>query len=1134
MNYKTARPVIDQASATPDRYPVIALQEPGITASRTTYCPRNYQLVISGTTTTRVAFLVAGRITPSQWRAKCYDDYVMTLTLRIVGGRELTIINVYNPIGSETRLEAWGSIRNALRDSRGNPRILLGDFNAHHHKWGGHQVEAEEKAEHLRRATIREGMSLKTPRGIPTWRRGLQSSVIDLTFTSNDISDLVVQCSPMDEWIMEEDHTPILTTIRLRQEAPPTSTRYALKKADWQAIVEHVDNSEWHTEGQPEESLIRLQNAIREAMEKHCPKSQPSPRSIAKWSPELTALVRACREIRKAWTRTEDPFYRSQWKILKSRFRREVRKEATREWRRFLSEFTNKDDNTKNPHNLALWRMSKWSRTKAGKPPEHPHMAPLRGTHSTQTTTDDKQRVELLRQAFFPPPETADLGDIPGAPLAEERLVMMGDVTEESVSKLIRELPNKKAPGPDNTPNEALKELREHSKNDFTAKLTSVMVGCIKKGVMPESYKQSTTITLRKERKPDYTIPKAYRPIALENTLAKLLEKVVAVELAKVAEENGLLPWNQMGGRKHRSTLSAIELVQSVVHTAWAAPGGAGKVVSMLCLDLAGAYDKVSHPRLLHILRRKAIPEDIIKFVESFLKNRKTKIAYTGYTSEWIRTETGIPQGSTISPVLFLFFISELLERLQKPENSTIGVGFVDDTNLITWGKTAKENCERLRAANGLCEEWARRHGAKFEPAKYQLIHFTRARHSEDLSSPVKIGETEIKPESSLKFLGIWMDSKLTWTQQVKKTASKGAASLEAVLLTTATQFGPSMRRTRILYTAVTRPIMMHAAPIWCSHHTKGIYPKEGQVDLLEKVQNRALRRILGAYKHTPIPLLEKDAAIPPIGMYATHLAQQRAWKTSRHPVTRDLQGLLEEMWREFNRQERPTPGAPRPRGRPRIPQLMPTTPAQAARMKTEEVVEEMTQILQHREQSGRRPQRGETGGHQYRWKRSTVLDKHLDMIWRSQWEREKTGRTLIQLRPKAWNTPWGNQTVKLYEGMEKWESKAAFLLRSEVLGLNEWLHWRKLTEEGPGCPCGAPKQTVKHVMIYCPRHSEGRSAMLAEAGSQDLEEILQTPRGLRAAAQWLLRSNLLKEFEGTREGKKDKVEQWRALPQLE
>jgi hypothetical protein len=74
-------------------------------------------------------------------------------------------------------------------------------------------------------------------------------------------------------------------------------------------------------------------------------------------------------------------------------------------------------------------------------------------------------------------------------------------------------------------------------------------------------FKESTTIVFRKNGKKNYSLLNSYKSIALENMLAKILEKAVANRLNRAAEEYTLLPWNQMSARKERSTLSAIGLI---------------------------------------------------------------------------------------------------------------------------------------------------------------------------------------------------------------------------------------------------------------------------------------------------------------------------------------------------------------------------------------------------------------------------------------------------------------------------------------------------------------------------------------------------------------------------------------------
>ena len=148
-------------------------------------------------------------------------------------------------------------------------------------------------------------------------------------------------------------------------------------------------------------------------------------------------------------------------------------------------------------------------------------------------------------------------------------------------------------------------------------------------------------MVLRKDKKKDYSLPGSYRPIALENTMSKIVANRITFEM----EKRGLLPWNQMSARGKRSTLSAVEMLTGTIHTAWAAKH---PIVSVLALDLAGTYDNVSHARLLWVLRRKGYPEWVVRYVESFHTNRRTRISFNDYESEWIPINTGIPQGSSV------------------------------------------------------------------------------------------------------------------------------------------------------------------------------------------------------------------------------------------------------------------------------------------------------------------------------------------------------------------------------------------------------------------------------------------------------------------------------------------------------
>ncbi len=108
----------------------------------------------------------------------------------------------------------------------------------------------------------------------------------------------------------------------------------------------------------------------------------------------------------------------------------------------------------------------------------------------------------------------------------------------------------------------------------------------------------------------------------------------------------------------------------------------------------------------------------------------------------------------------------------------------------------------------------------------------------------------------------------------------------------TASTWGPSVRRSRLLYSAVARPIMTYGSQIW-SINENGSPIAPSKTAELEKVQNKCLRRILGAYKRTPVAALERESGVPPLKIYLESLATQRAVATTQHSVTDSINSAL-------------------------------------------------------------------------------------------------------------------------------------------------------------------------------------------------------------------------------------------------
>jgi hypothetical protein len=899
-NHRLARPLLD--SLDPEKHHVLAIQEPYYNAyTQSTYCPRGFQLLYEPKAATRVCFMISKAISLSSWSWQAVNPDIAVITIQTYRG-PVQIINVYNP-----RVEGVPQIENiisaiSLLETEGTESILLGDMNLHHPRWGGIHVAAERQAECLLRAIDIWGLKLATPPGATTWQRGTARSTIDLTFMDEGLYQRLERCNPEEEWALALDHIPIQIQLNLDIKAQPNIKRYAIRKLKVDSFLNTVEQqlqdleeihpipNERGSRATPEEidrRLERIQAAIKNGLEEHCPVSKPGPYARHAWSAQCAVLVASQRRARRKYTSSHNPEDERRYKDTRNQLKNTLKKEARNSWRRFINEHTT---NLSLPHNKGLWRMAKWAKRKAGRPVEDPHLPPLRRPGEPLATSDNDEKAKILTERFFPQPALADLSDITGeAPVT--RLRVDSDMTTEEMARTISRLSNNTAPGPDGIPNEALKTCGPL----IAPWLADVARACFAIGYYPRLGRAMTTFVLRKEGKADYSFPGSYRPIALENTLSKILEKVIADRMADTAEEHALLPQSQMGARKNRSTLSALTLLAATIKSAWAMRRDF--VVSMLSLDISGAYDNVPHERLLYILRAKGFPEWIVKFVQGFTGQKETSLVFSGYQSPPIAVATGIPQGSPLSPILFLFFVSNLLNSFE--EGATQGIGFVDDTNLITYGPTAAENCRILEKAHDTCIEWARRHGVQFSPEKYQLIHFTRKRNqSADLQHTIRIQGFGGQPVQGLRVLGVWVDSKLQWSAHAAQAARKGQAQYIALSRIVNSTWGPCFQRSRLLYTAVVRPTMTYGSSVWAIGES-GKGPPKSLLKPLQKVQTACLRSITGGYKRTATALLEKEANIPPLQLYVEAAAMQRAQNERNSNVTKYIKTRLNKLWRD-------------------------------------------------------------------------------------------------------------------------------------------------------------------------------------------------------------------------------------------
>ena len=168
----------------------------------------------------------------------------------------------------------------------------------------------------------------------------------------------------------------------------------------------------------------------------------------------------------------------------------------------------------------------------------------------------------------------------------------------------------------------------------------------------------------------------------------------------------------------------------------------------------------------------------------------------------------GLPQGSPLSPVLFLFYNADLVKRRITNREDTIA--FVDDYTAWVVGGSAEANIISIQEVVNHALAWELRSGATFEEEKTALVHFTRNCNLQS-NTPITIKGTEILPKSETKVLGVIMDSGLRFKNHIQKISNKGLRAVLALKRMRA-MTSPTARP---LFNATVAPVIDYASSIW-------------------------------------------------------------------------------------------------------------------------------------------------------------------------------------------------------------------------------------------------------------------------------------------------------------------------------
>ena len=194
-------------------------------------------------------------------------------------------------------------------------------------------------------------------------------------------------------------------------------------------------------------------------------------------------------------------------------------------------------------------------------------------------------------------------------------------------------------------------------------------------------------------------------------------------------------------------------------------------------MDLSKAFDTIDHNILIYKLRAYGVRGNAISWFEDYLRNRCQFVAYKSNTSQTSMVKCGVPQGSILGPLLFLICVNDIINSAPL----LTYILFADDTNILYSHKNLNTLITTLNLELVKLSRWFKCNKLSLNISKTNCMYFKNIHSQNVFRNNILIDGLPLIEKESTKFLGVTIDSNLTWNNHinnVRTSASRGVGIL--------------------------------------------------------------------------------------------------------------------------------------------------------------------------------------------------------------------------------------------------------------------------------------------------------------------------------------------------------------------
>lgn len=758
--------------------------------------------------------------------------------------------------------------------------FICGDFNAKSTLWGSPKSDTRGKSlENI----LQKSNLVVLNTGDPTRIHRNGGSHIDLAF-----------CSPRfagkANWNALEsncgsDHNVI--HIELQTSAKRESlykSKWIFQKADWPMFGSLCDSyfAQIDWEDDVENVNNNITKSIIQAANETIPKSTGSGRKKQArfWNEKCSQAVKARDDAKKSLRVGSTDNHFIEYKRLKAIATKTIKSERRKSWRNFCASLSNRSNLSrvwnviKSINNVDSTESIPSFNTDGKYAKTHVEKANVLGKYFSQVSSSanytpqfrkHKEQFEAKNfERFRAQNNTTSVFNLP--------------FKMSELKKSLKKCKNT-APGHD----DLCYEMFRHLSLDGLEKVLLFFNRIWKEGIIPSSWKHAIVIPVLKPNKPK-SEPSSYRPISLTSHFSKLMERVVVFRLKWYLEKNCYLNINQSGFRAKRNTVDQLLRLSDDILKGL----GNKSVVLGVFLDVEKAYDMIWKKGVLFKLQQLGLDGNMFNWISAFLENRSLQVRIGSSVSSSYQVENGLPQGSVLSPILFLVAINDL-----SPPGVKYSL-FADDTAIWKVGKNVNHVQQVVQNALDYITDWCNTWGFKISVVKTSFVLFHRGKRKE---VHLDLNKEKIKRATSVKFLGMMFDQRLTWNEHISYLAEKCQKRINIMKLLTGSKWGSDKDTMVILYKTLIRSVLDYGSSVYFS-------AADSNLKRLDVIQSQALRLCCGALKCTPVEALEVECGIPPLSLRRKYLALKTAIRYTNmavNPAKECFQDCFQLYYGKYN-----------------------------------------------------------------------------------------------------------------------------------------------------------------------------------------------------------------------------------------